>query len=176
MAGKLLQAERPQQALPPPRPVPGDVVPEPHHRRRSVCREHHRHRNHGQHPGVAVPQRRALRPRIFHPFDMPLGFLDQALHHRRRSFLLSSFKAGFPYQTVTMSYAVAVSSYEGMLIALPSKHWTVWRQANPCTLAETTVEFPHWAPHLCLGFDDFQDDIDWWQQTVCWRGVMNSMS
>lgn len=25
----------------------------------------------------------------------------------------------------------------------------------------TTVEFPHRAPHLCLGFDDFQDGIDW---------------
>src|SRR3954451_18632915 len=134
MAGKLLQAERPQQALPPPRPVPGDVVPEPHHRRRSVCREHHRHRNHGQHPGVAVPQRRALRPRIFHPFDMPLGFLDQALHHRRRSFLLSSFKAGFPYQTVTMSYAMAVAMRRGDLtdqqwqwlepLLPPEKPWT----------------------------------------------------
>src|SRR3954462_14734858 len=26
------------------------------------------------------------------------------------------------------------SSYEGMLIALPSKRWTVWRQAKPCTV------------------------------------------
>jgi hypothetical protein len=94
MAGKLRQAERPQQSVPPPRPVPGDVGPEPHHRRRPVRREHHRHRNHGQHPGVAVPQRRALRPRIFHPVEMLLGFLDQALHHRLRSFLLSSFHAG----------------------------------------------------------------------------------
>jgi hypothetical protein len=32
------------------------------------------------------------------------------------------------------------SSYEGMLIALPSKHWTVWRQANPCTVAERLME------------------------------------
>jgi hypothetical protein len=94
MGGKRLQTERPQQSVPPPRPVPGDVGPEPYHRRRPVRREHHRHRNHGQHPGVAVPQRRALRSRIFHPFELLLGFLDQALHHRLRSFLLSRFQAG----------------------------------------------------------------------------------
>jgi hypothetical protein len=32
------------------------------------------------------------------------------------------------------------SSYEGMLIALPSKRWTVWRQAKPCTVAERLME------------------------------------
>jgi IS4 transposase len=32
------------------------------------------------------------------------------------------------------------SSYEGMLIALPSQHWSVWRQAKPCTLAERLME------------------------------------
>jgi hypothetical protein len=32
------------------------------------------------------------------------------------------------------------SSYEGMLIALPCEHWTVWRQANPCTVAERLTE------------------------------------
>src|SRR4051812_6907228 len=53
---------------------------------------------------------------------------------------------------------------------------TPWTKAHRGWLAGPTVEFPHRAPHLCLGFDDFQDDIDWWQQTVCWRGVMNSMS
>jgi hypothetical protein len=28
------------------------------------------------------------------------------------------------------------SSYEGMLIALPGGHWSVWRQASPGTVAE----------------------------------------
>jgi hypothetical protein len=32
------------------------------------------------------------------------------------------------------------SSYEGMLIALPSEHWTVWRQADPGTVAERLME------------------------------------
>jgi hypothetical protein len=32
------------------------------------------------------------------------------------------------------------SSDEGMLIAWPSTHWTVWRQAHPCTLAERRRE------------------------------------
>ena len=28
----------------------------------------------------------------------------------------------------------------GMLIALPSEHWSVWRQANPGTVAERLME------------------------------------
>jgi hypothetical protein len=32
------------------------------------------------------------------------------------------------------------SSYEGMLIALPSEHWSVWRQADPGTVAERLME------------------------------------
>jgi len=32
------------------------------------------------------------------------------------------------------------SSYAGMLIALPSQHWSVWRQANPGTVAERLME------------------------------------
>src|SRR3954465_3194075 len=32
------------------------------------------------------------------------------------------------------------SSYEGMLIALPSEHWSVWRQAKPRTVAERLME------------------------------------
>jgi hypothetical protein len=40
----------------------------------------------------------------------------------------------------------------------------------------TTVEFPHPAPNICPEFDGFQDDECWWKQTVCWVGVMNSMS
>jgi len=35
------------------------------------------------------------------------------------------------------------SSYEGMLIALPSEHWSVWRQANPSTVAERLMELAH---------------------------------
>ncbi|MFL5286868.1 MAG: acyltransferase family protein [Rhodopila sp.] len=40
----------------------------------------------------------------------------------------------------------------------------------------TTVEFPHPTSHLCLIFDGFQDGGCWWQQTVCWLGVMTLMS
>jgi IS4 transposase len=32
------------------------------------------------------------------------------------------------------------SSYAGMLIALPAEHWSVWRQANPVTVAERLME------------------------------------
>jgi IS4 transposase len=32
------------------------------------------------------------------------------------------------------------SSYAGMLIALPSEHWSVWRQASPGTVAERLME------------------------------------
>ena len=32
------------------------------------------------------------------------------------------------------------SSYAGMLIALPSEHWSIWRQANPDTVAERLME------------------------------------
>jgi hypothetical protein len=35
------------------------------------------------------------------------------------------------------------SSYQGMLIALPSEHWSVWRQANPATVAERLMELAH---------------------------------
>jgi IS4 transposase len=35
------------------------------------------------------------------------------------------------------------SSYQGMLIALPSEHWSVWRQANPSTVAERLMELAH---------------------------------
>src|SRR3954447_8492693 len=114
MARKLLQAERPQQSFHPPWPVPGDVVPEPHHRRRPLRGEHHRHRDHGQHPSVAVPQRRTRRPRILQPFELLSGVLDQALHHRLQSFLLGSFRPGFACQAVAMSYTMAVG-YQGAL-------------------------------------------------------------
>src|SRR3954447_19250375 len=114
MARKLLQPKCPQQSFHPPWPVPGDVVPEPHHRRRPLRGEHHRHRDHGQHPSVAVPQRRTRRPRILQPFELLSGVLDQALHHRLQSFLLGSFRPGFACQAVAMSYTMAVG-YQGAL-------------------------------------------------------------
>jgi hypothetical protein len=30
-----------------------------------------------------------------------------------------------------------------MLVALPSEHWSVWRQANPSTVAERLMELAH---------------------------------
>src|SRR3954452_24935663 len=56
-----------------------------------------------------------------------------------------------------------VVSNEATLIHLPSQPgWKVGikRENRNCS-ASTTVEFPYQAPHLCLGFDGFQDGGDW---------------
>src|SRR4051794_18826981 len=66
-------------------------------------------------------------------------------------------------------HALAVRRYPG----IPVFHGSI-----PHLIYEpnTTVEFPHPTSHLCLIFDGFQDGGCWWQQTVCWLGVMTLMS